>query len=74
MPTPKMRYVQQDLTQDEFWQHLELYGRAPECPRPDVIHASPPCREHMGLRFLGSGSEPEPHTELLQMIIRRLQS
>eukprot|EP00965_Chrysotila_dentata_P105088 3471219-Pleurochrysis_carterae.AAC.1 len=74
MPIPEMRYVQQDLTQDEFWRHLELHGRAPNCPKPDVIHASPPCREHTGLRFLGSGPEEEPHTELLQRIIRRLQS
>eukprot|EP00965_Chrysotila_dentata_P069135 2284664-Pleurochrysis_carterae.AAC.1 len=35
MPIPAMRYVQQDLPQDEFWQHLELHGRAPDCPKPD---------------------------------------
>eukprot|EP00965_Chrysotila_dentata_P254995 6212065-Pleurochrysis_carterae.AAC.2 len=28
MLIPKMRYVQQDLTQDEFWQHLESKGYA----------------------------------------------
>eukprot|EP00965_Chrysotila_dentata_P073037 2413898-Pleurochrysis_carterae.AAC.2 len=49
-------------------------GHAPNCARPDVIHASPPCREHTGLRCLGNGPEPEPYTELLQMIIHRLQS
>eukprot|EP00965_Chrysotila_dentata_P010374 337701-Pleurochrysis_carterae.AAC.1 len=74
MLIPEMRYVQQDLTQDEFWQHLESKGHAPDCARPDVIHASPPCREHTGLRVLGNGPELEPYTELLQMIIRRLQS
>eukprot|EP00965_Chrysotila_dentata_P056898 1887846-Pleurochrysis_carterae.AAC.2 len=70
----EMRYIQQDLTQDEL-QYLETTGCAPDCARPDVIHASPPCKEHSGLRFRGSdllGPEPEPHAELLQTTIHRL--
>eukprot|EP00965_Chrysotila_dentata_P245895 6206839-Pleurochrysis_carterae.AAC.1 len=61
-------WERQDLTQDEFWQHLESKGYAPDCARPDIIHASPPCKEHSGVRFLDSdlmGPEPEPHAELL---------
>eukprot|EP00965_Chrysotila_dentata_P233668 6199722-Pleurochrysis_carterae.AAC.3 len=61
-----MLHVHQDLTQDEFWQHLEPKGYASDCTRPDVIHASPPCKEHSGLRFLSSDLlGPEPASLIL---------
>eukprot|EP00965_Chrysotila_dentata_P153089 5059072-Pleurochrysis_carterae.AAC.1 len=73
---PEMRCVQQDLTQDELWQYLETKGYAPDCTKPDTIHASPPCKELSGLRFLGSdllGPEPEPHIKLLLSLRTHLQ-
>ena len=47
-----MHYLQADVESDEFWMSLRSDAGLGPWPKPDIIHASPPCSPHSILRHL----------------------
>ena len=66
-----MTFLERDVTSEAFWEELVVNGRIGDCPPPDMIHVSPPCR---GDSRLGKMSHPRADRDIdFDWMIRQLK-
>ena len=65
-----MMYEKQNLADESFWHQVTTRGFAQDHPKPDLIHASPPCTAYTSLRNLPRATPPA--SDLLIPTFRRL--
>ena len=66
-----MTFLERDITTDAFWEELLVNGNIGDCPPPDMIHVSPPCR---GDSRLGKMNRPQAARDIdFDWMIRQLK-
>ena len=69
-----MTFVQADLENEEFWTELRKpNGRYAHLPKPDMIHASPPCNQYSKARHMGLAPPAPDNLCAIDQVIRRLR-
>ena len=66
-----MTFLERDINTDSFWEELMTNGNIGDCPPPDMINVSPPCR---GDSRLGKMKHPRATRDIeFDWVIRKLK-